>query len=126
APVGGPAEQGAFLNSVIGVRTALGPFALLETAHRAERAARRERLVRWGPRTLDVAVITYGDWTSRDETLTGPHPRAPLRAFVLAPWRAARPDPQLPGPGPRPPRLAAAADRGGLRPGPEVEGYGSP
>ncbi|HLQ81841.1 MAG TPA: 2-amino-4-hydroxy-6-hydroxymethyldihydropteridine diphosphokinase [Brachybacterium sp.] len=126
APVGGPAEQGAFLNSVIGVRTALGPFALLETAHRAERAARRERLVRWGPRTLDVDVITYGDWTSRDETLTVPHPRAHLRAFVLAPWHAARPDAELPGHGPLAPLLAAAADREGLRPGPEVEGYGIP
>src|SRR5699024_6050892 len=45
APVGGPADQGAFLNSAIGVRTALGPFTLLEAAQRAERAARRERVV---------------------------------------------------------------------------------
>src|SRR5699024_6563139 len=97
-----------------------------QTAPRAERAARRERLVRWGPRTLDVDVITYGDWTSQDETLTVPHPRAHLRAFVLAPWHAARPDAELPGHGPLAPLLAAAADREGLRPGPEVEGYGIP
>lgn len=124
APVGGPADQGAFLNSAIGVRTGLGPFALLEAAHRAEHAARRERLVRWGPRTLDVDLITYGDWTSQDEILTVPHPRAHLRAFVLAPWHAARPDAELPGHG----RIAAlretAEDRDGLRPGPEIEGYG--
>ena len=124
APVGGPADQGAFLNSAIGVRTALGPFTLLEAAQRAERAARRERLVRWGPRTLDVDVITYGDWTSQDETLTVPHPRAHRRAFVLAPWHAARPEAELPGHGPLAPLLAAAEDREGLRPGPEIEGYG--
>src|SRR5699024_3449253 len=125
APVGGPAEQGAFLNSVIGVRTALGPFALLETAHRAERAARRERLVRWGPRTLDVDVITYGDWTSQDETLTVPHPRAHLRAFVLAPWHAAGPTPSCPATAPshrcwRRPRTAR-----GCGPAPRSRGTGS-
>ncbi|MGO3209018.1 2-amino-4-hydroxy-6-hydroxymethyldihydropteridine diphosphokinase [Brachybacterium sp. AOP42-C2-15] len=124
APVGGPAEQGSFLNSVIGVRTVLGPFALLEAAHRAEHAAHRERLVRWGPRTLDVDVITYGDWVSEDAQLTVPHPRAHERAFVLAPWHAARPQAQLPGHGPVDALLARAADLGGLRPGPVVEGFG--
>ncbi|MDN5899716.1 MAG: 2-amino-4-hydroxy-6-hydroxymethyldihydropteridine diphosphokinase [Brachybacterium sp.] len=124
APVGGPTEQGRFLNSVIGVSTTLGPFALLEAAHRAEHAAHRERLVHWGPRTLDVDVITYGEWTSEDEALTVPHPRAHLRAFVLAPWHAARPEAELPGHGPITTLLAAAEDREGLRPGPEIEGYG--
>lgn len=122
--VGGPADQGSFLNSVIGVRTTLGPFALLEAAHRAEHAAHRERLVRWGPRTLDVDVITYGDWASDDPELTVPHPRAHERAFVLAPWHAARPQAQLPGHGPLEALLARATDRGGLRPGPVVEGFG--
>lgn len=125
APVGGPEGQGAFLNSVIGVRTCLGPFALLAAVHRAEHAAHRERLVRWGPRTLDVDVITYGDWVSADETLTVPHPRARERAFVLAPWHAARPQAELPGSGPIAELLPASADRDGLRPGPEVEGFGS-
>ncbi|ASK66798.1 dihydroneopterin aldolase [Brachybacterium avium] len=124
APVGGPTGQGRFLNSVIGVSTGLGPFTLLEAAHRAEHAAHRERLVRWGPRTLDVDVITYGSWTSQDELLTVPHPRAHLRAFVLAPWHAARPGAELPGHGPIGALLAAAEDRDGLRPGPEIEGYG--
>lgn len=124
APVGGPDGQGAFLNAVIGVRTVLGPYALLEAAHRAERDARRERLVRWGPRTLDVDVITYGDWTSDDEELTVPHPRAHERAFVLAPWHAARPDAELPGHGPIADLLEVAADREGLHEGPAVEGFG--
>lgn len=124
APVGGPDGQGAFLNSVLGVRTQLGPFALLEAAQAAEHAARRERLVRWGPRTLDVDVITYGDWTSQDEALTVPHPRAHQRAFVLAPWHAARPEAELPGHGPIAALLRRAADRDGLRDGPAIEGYG--
>lgn len=124
APVGGPDGQGAFLNTAIGVSTALGPFALLETAQRAEHDARRERLVRWGPRTLDVDLITYGDWRSEDPELTIPHPRAHERAFVLAPWHAARPEAALPGHGPLSELLTRAGDRDGLRPGPAVEGYG--
>ena len=109
---------------MLGVRTQLGPFALLEAAQAAEHAARRERLVRWGPRTLDVDVITYGDWTSQDEVLTVPHPRAHQRAFVLAPWHAARPEAELPGHGPIAALLRRAADRDGLRDGPAIEGYG--
>lgn len=121
-PVGGP-EQGPYLNSVIGVHTDLGPFELLEVAQRAERDAGRERLVRWGPRTLDVDVITYGDLTMDDLDLTLPHPRAHQRAFVLAPWHAARPEAELPGHGGIAELLQHAEDRDGLRPGPAVEGY---
>ena len=126
APVGGPEGQDSFLNSVIAVSTVLGPYALLEAAQRAEHAAHRERLVRWGPRTLDVDIITYGDWTSQDPTLTVPHPRAHERAFVLAPWHAARPEAQLPGHGPVEGLLSRAADRDGLREGPAVTGFGAP
>lgn len=124
-PVGGP-EQDAYLNSVIGVRTVLGPFELLHAARWAEHDAHRERLVRWGPRTLDVDVITYGDLVQDDEELTLPHPRAPLRAFVLAPWLAARPEAELPGHGAVAALLERAEDRDGLRPGPAVEGFDQP
>ena len=124
APVGGPDGQGAFLNTVIGVETVLGPFELLATAHRLEREARRERLVRWGPRTLDVDVITYGDHRSEDPELTLPHPRAHQRAFVLAPWHAARPEAQLPGHGPVGELLARTQDRAGLQRGPTITGFG--
>lgn len=126
APVGGPAGQGAYLNSVVGVRTALGPHDLLALAHRAERAAGRERLVRWGERTLDVDLIAYGDWRSDDPELTVPHPRAHERAFVLGPWHAAAPDAVLPGHGPVSALLASAADREDLRPGPDLEGFARP
>ena len=55
--------------------------------------------MRWGPRTLDVDVISYGDLTVSDEMLTLPHPRAAERAFVLAPWHDVDPDAVLPGRG---------------------------
>ena len=125
-PVGGPDGQGAFLNTAIGVETTLGPFDLLAVAQRLERDARRERGERWGPRTLDVDVITYGEHRSEDPELTLPHPRAHRRAFVLAPWHAATPGAQLPGHGSIEELLARAEDRDGLRAGPTVTGYANP
>ena len=122
-PVGGP-EQGAYLNSVIGICTELGPYELLEVVHRTELDARRERRERWGPRTLDVDVITYGDLELTDPELTIPHPRAHQRAFVLGPWHSARPVAILPGHGAIAELLAKAEDRDGLRPGPVIEGFG--
>ena len=80
---------------MVGVTTELGPHDLLALAHRAERAAGRQRLVRWGERTLDVDVIAYGDWRSEDPDLTVPHPRAHERAFVLVPWLEIEPDATL-------------------------------
>ena len=85
APVGGP-DQPDYLNMVIEVETTLGPYALLDLCHAVEARHHRERTVRWGPRTLDVDIITFGSWTSDDEALTVPHPRAASRAFVLQPW----------------------------------------
>lgn len=85
-PVGGPADQPEFLNQVIEVETTLSPHALLRLAQRTEAAHHRTREVRWGPRTLDVDVITYAGAQIDSDRLTVPHPRAAERAFVLAPW----------------------------------------
>lgn len=115
APVGG-VEQDDFVNTAVGVRTSLGPWELLDLAHELEADARRERTVRWGPRTLDVDVITWGDLVQDDPDLTLPHPRAHERAFVLAPWAAARPHDVLPGHGSVADLLDAAPDRDGVRP----------
>ncbi|WP_436891605.1 2-amino-4-hydroxy-6-hydroxymethyldihydropteridine diphosphokinase [Nocardiopsis dassonvillei] len=114
APVGGP-EQGAYLNAVAVVETGGTPRELLARAQAAERAFGRVREVRWGPRTLDVDVIAFGDVRSDDPVLTLPHPRAHLRAFVLRPWLDADPDARLPGRGPVADLLAAveAADTAG-------------
>jgi 2-amino-4-hydroxy-6-hydroxymethyldihydropteridine diphosphokinase len=84
-PVGGP-EQPDYLNLVVSVETDLSPHDLLAHCQAVENAHHREREVRWGPRTLDVDIITYGDLVLDDETLTIPHPRAHTRAFVLQPW----------------------------------------
>jgi 2-amino-4-hydroxy-6-hydroxymethyldihydropteridine diphosphokinase len=83
--VGGPPDQPDFLNMVIAVETVLPPKELLEHCHAVEQKHLRVREEHWGPRTLDVDIITYGDLVSADPELTLPHPRAAERAFVLYP-----------------------------------------
>jgi 2-amino-4-hydroxy-6-hydroxymethyldihydropteridine diphosphokinase len=89
--VGGPAGQPDFLNMVMTVETTLSPEALLEHCQAVENKHHRVREVHWGPRTLDVDIITYGNVTSDDPDLTLPHPRAAERAFVLYPWSLIEP-----------------------------------
>jgi 2-amino-4-hydroxy-6-hydroxymethyldihydropteridine diphosphokinase len=96
----GGVEQGAFLNAVlIADDPALDGHGWLRRAQEMEQAAGRVRGQRWGPRTLDVDLVTCHDSdrevTSRDEGLTLPHPFAHLRAFVLIPWLAVEPDATL-------------------------------
>jgi dihydroneopterin aldolase/2-amino-4-hydroxy-6-hydroxymethyldihydropteridine diphosphokinase len=95
APVGGP-EQPDYLNAVVVAETSRPATDLLGRAHAIEAAAQRIRAERWGPRTLDVDIIAYGEEVSRDPVLTLPHPRAQERAFVLAPWHDADPGAILP------------------------------
>jgi 7,8-dihydro-6-hydroxymethylpterin-pyrophosphokinase len=85
---------------------------VLASCAAAEAAAGRVRPVRFGPRTLDVDIITVGGETSADPELTLPHPRAHERAFVLAPWLELDPDAVLPGSGPAAQLLAAAGPAG--------------
>ena len=112
-PVGGPAQPD-YLNAVVLADVARPARELLDRLHEIEAAFDRVRLVRWGPRTLDIDVITFGRERSDDPELTLPHPRAHERAFVLAPWHDADPDAELPGRG-RVGELLAKADRAGLR-----------
>ena len=95
-PVGGP-DQPDYLNLVVSVETILAPHELLAHCQSVENRHHRTREVRWGPRTLDVDIITYGDTVLDDETLTLPHPRAHTRAFVLQPWAWMDPDAVLSG-----------------------------
>jgi 2-amino-4-hydroxy-6-hydroxymethyldihydropteridine diphosphokinase len=95
---GGP-EQPDYLNAVIVVDTSLPAQLILDRAHGVEEVFGRVRKQTWGPRTLDVDVIVYGDETSDDPGLTLPHPRAHERAFVLAPWHDVDPDAEIPGRG---------------------------
>lgn len=84
APVGGP-PQDAFLNMAVRVATTRSPRGLLRACHGAERARRRVRTQRWGPRTLDVDILLYDDLRLATRTLVVPHPRLTERAFALIP-----------------------------------------
>ena len=83
-PVGGP-DQGPFLNMVVAVETSLDPFALLRRCQRIEAEAMRQRVVHWGPRTLDVDIVHFDGVTIVSADLSIPHPRFGERGFVLAP-----------------------------------------
>ncbi len=85
APVGGPGGQDPYLNMVVEVETSLDPFALLRRCQLIEAEAMRQRVVRWGPRTLDVDIIFFDDMRIVSDELTVPHPRHAERRFVLAP-----------------------------------------
>jgi 2-amino-4-hydroxy-6-hydroxymethyldihydropteridine diphosphokinase len=99
-PPWGPVPQADFLNAILVVQDATATAEQwLSRAQACEQAAQRERAERWGPRTLDVDVITVDDLISADERLTLPHPRAAERAFVLLPWWALDPEASLPGHG---------------------------
>lgn len=78
-------EQPDYLNAVVEVETRLTPRELLAACQRCEEEADRVRGVRWGPRTLDVDIVLYGDETVDEPDLRIPHPRWRERDFVLAP-----------------------------------------
>jgi 2-amino-4-hydroxy-6-hydroxymethyldihydropteridine diphosphokinase len=103
-PPWGPVEQPSYLNAIAIVRGPRDAAGWLARAHELEQAAGRTREVRFGPRTLDVDVVTVtGDdgvpVRSDDPDLTLPHPRAHQRAFVLVPWLTLEPAAELPGSG---------------------------
>jgi dihydroneopterin aldolase/2-amino-4-hydroxy-6-hydroxymethyldihydropteridine diphosphokinase len=127
-PVGGP-EQPVFLNAVVTGTTHLAPSSLLAGLHDIERAHGRTREVHWGPRTLDLDLIQYGDPVFDTDvvmdspTLTLPHPRAHERPFVLVPWLRADSEAVLRVEGQvrRVADLVDAMDVSGVRPGPDVD-----
>lgn len=98
-PPWGYVDQPAFYNAAIRARTDLTPSQVLDFAHDCEAAAVRVRDERWGPRTLDVDVITYDSLMQDDPTLTLPHPRTHERAFVLVPIADIDPLFEIPGKG---------------------------
>lgn len=95
-PVGGP-EQPEYLNAVLEVETDLDPHAVLEACLAVEARMGRVRTERWGPRPIDVDVLTYGTETIDEPDLTVPHPRMHERGFVLVPLAELDADPPLPG-----------------------------
>jgi dihydroneopterin aldolase/2-amino-4-hydroxy-6-hydroxymethyldihydropteridine diphosphokinase len=91
-PVGGPLDQGAYLNMVVVMETELDPYALLRWLHRIEADAGRERTVHWGPRTLDLDLLFFDDVVIEGGNVSIPHPRYSERRFVLAPLSQVRPE----------------------------------
>ena len=91
-PVGGPEEQGPYLNLVVELSTPDTPRQLLERGRALEEAAGRERTVRWGPRTLDADVLWVEGWQVDEDDLIVPHPRLWERRFVVQPLADLAPD----------------------------------
>lgn len=101
-PAWGLTAQPDFINAVAALETTLAPEALLAAMLDIERAAGRERrddAPRWGPRTLDLDLLLYGDRVLDLPGLQVPHPRLHERAFVLVPLLEIAPDVAIPGVG---------------------------
>jgi 2-amino-4-hydroxy-6-hydroxymethyldihydropteridine diphosphokinase len=92
APVGGPDDQGPYLNAALLADTTLDAATLLALLHRIEAGRERRRTVHWGPRTLDLDLLVHGDLVSDTPTLEVPHPRMHERRFVMVPVCDIAPD----------------------------------
>ncbi|HEX7113399.1 MAG TPA: 2-amino-4-hydroxy-6-hydroxymethyldihydropteridine diphosphokinase [Mizugakiibacter sp.] len=115
-PPWGVAEQPAFVNAVAEVETELAPRALLQALLAVERSCGRDRSgPRWGPRTLDLDLLLYGDRVLAEDDLVLPHPRLAERAFVLCPLADLAPSLHVPGQG-RVDALLARVDASGCVP----------
>ena len=108
----GPVEQPRFLNGAVAVETTLEPRALLEALLDVERRLGRVREERWGPRTIDLDLLLYGDAVVDGPGLTVPHPRLRERAFALEPLLELDPSLVVPGQGPVVELLHALAEDG--------------
>lgn len=94
----GPADQPDYVNAVAWLRTVLAPDELLDELQALEAACGRQRDgMRWGPRPLDLDLLTWADRSCRSERLVLPHPGITERAFVLVPWAGIAPEFSPPG-----------------------------
>ena len=81
----GYTDQPTFINGAVMIETLLSPHELLNVIHDMEHAEGRERIIHWGPRTLDIDIIYYDDLLMNTENLTIPHALCMQRAFVMDP-----------------------------------------
>ena len=105
----GRVAQPAFLNGAVALETTLEPRALLGVLLDVERRLGRVRDERWGPRTIDLDLLLYGDVVLDEPGLTVPHPLLHERAFVLEPLQELDPELAVPGRGSVADLLAALA-----------------
>ncbi|HEX5514789.1 MAG TPA: 2-amino-4-hydroxy-6-hydroxymethyldihydropteridine diphosphokinase [Gammaproteobacteria bacterium] len=113
-PPMGPQDQPDFVNAAVLLRTRLEPLALLDRLQEIERRQGRVRDIRWGPRTIDLDLLLYGERVINEPRLTTPHPGLHERAFVLYPLaEIAPPGLMVPGRG-RITELVAACSADGL------------
>jgi 2-amino-4-hydroxy-6-hydroxymethyldihydropteridine diphosphokinase len=96
-PPWGKTDQPDFLNAAAEIRTSHPPRALLALCLDAERALKRERRERWGPRVVDIDILVFGDRSVHEAGLDIPHPRMLERAFVLVPLAEIAPDLEIMG-----------------------------
>ena len=96
-PPWGKTDQPDFLNAAVHIRTELDPHALLAVCLDIERALKRVRDERWGPRTIDIDILLYDALSVETEGLVIPHPRMAERVFVLAPLAEIAADRQVAG-----------------------------
>jgi 2-amino-4-hydroxy-6-hydroxymethyldihydropteridine diphosphokinase len=95
----GVVDQPPFLNGAVALETELAPRDLLAVLLAVERKLGRERRERWGPRTIDLDLLLYGDEAIDEPGLTVPHPRLHERRFALEPLLDLDPDVAIPGRG---------------------------
>lgn len=96
APVG-YVQQDSFLNMVVVVETDMTPYDLLAFTQEVESKLKRVRNIRWGPRTIDIDILLFGEEVINEERLTVPHREIFNRAFVLVPLMEVYPYPLLIG-----------------------------
>jgi len=109
----GRTDQPDFVNLCAAGETSLAPRELLDLIKLIEANLGRERRVRWGPRTIDIDILAYGDETIDEAGLRIPHPHIAGRAFVLLPLRDIAPDKMIDGQSVR--EMAARVDPSGVR-----------
>lgn len=78
-------DQPDFLNAAVGIKTTLSASALLGVCNNIEKYLKRERIIHWGPRTIDLDILLFSDSIINDDILIIPHPRMHEREFVLKP-----------------------------------------
>jgi 2-amino-4-hydroxy-6-hydroxymethyldihydropteridine diphosphokinase len=93
----GPAAQAWFFNAVVEIDTSLSPAALLASTQGIEHALGRVTMYRWGPRTVDLDILLYGNRRVKTASLEIPHPELCNRVFAMLPLLELAPDAALPG-----------------------------